>query len=98
MRSIFSFVIATILALSAQVAHAKAKPAPERGRPKILSGEAAAHADSKNVNFGETFVGGTSRTPAISEVTTGKREQDHDFVKIRLRWHPEMVRSAANID
>jgi hypothetical protein len=98
MRRISSFSIALVLTLSANVAHAKQKRAPEQGRPHILSGEASQHGDSKNIDFGETAIGGTNKTPSVSEIGAGKHPSDHDFVKIRLRWHPEMVASTSAID
>jgi hypothetical protein len=31
-------------------------------------------------------------------INQNKSDKEYDFVKIRLRWHPEMVQSASSLD
>lgn len=98
LRSMVSVFVGVTLLLSAPVAHAKARRAAERGKPRVLSGEARVRGDQKIVDFGETDVTGSTKTPSVSDIAAVKRANDHDFVKLRMRWHPEMVASTSAID
>lgn len=74
---------------------ALAKKAPKQ-RPKHLSGEAQVKGNT--VDFEETDVRGGTKGPMMSQIGVTDSKKNYDFVKIRLRWHPEMVASAANLD
>lgn len=65
-------------------------------RPKHLNGEAEVKGNT--VNFEDTDVRGGTKNPMMSNIGVNKADKNYDFVKIRLRWHPEMVASAAQLD
>ncbi len=65
-------------------------------RPKHLNGEAQIKGNT--VDFEDTDIRGGTKTPMMSQIGANKADKNYDFVKIRLRWHPEMVASAAQLD
>lgn len=103
-------IIALFVMFSASVAHAedstelvrKMKRSPmkaEKSRPKYLSGEATAKKGAANVlDFGEAQIDGGTKAPMMSGITGGREPAEHDFIKVRLRWHPEMVASTSAIE
>ncbi len=70
----------------------------EKARPKYLSGEATQKKGSNTLDFGELQIDGGSKAPTISGITGGRDPAEHDFIKVRLRWHPEMVASTSAIE
>lgn len=54
--------------------------------------------DSRNIDFDAVDIGGERKTPLGTLVNNNKLDKNYDFVKIRLRWHPEMVQSASSLD
>ncbi len=78
-------------------AEALAKSSGAKSRPKHLNGEAKV-SKSNTVDFEEDPIYGGKKTPMLSEIGVGKADKNYDFVKVRLRWHPEMVASAAQLD
>ena len=84
-----------------QVAQRKKKrrKASNTGRERFITREARLKGkDQKNIDFGDVSIGGQRKTPMSQLITNGKANKDHDFIKIRLRWHPEMVQSASSLD
>lgn len=53
---------------------------------------------STNIDFDAVDIAGERKTPLGSLVNQSKSDMNYDFVKIRLRWHPEMVQSAASLE
>jgi predicted PP-loop superfamily ATPase len=54
--------------------------------------------DTRNIDFDAVDIGGQSKTPLGTLINQNKADKNYDFVKIRLRWHPEMVQSASSLD
>jgi hypothetical protein len=53
---------------------------------------------STSINFDAIDIAGERKNPLGSLVSQSKSDMDYDFVKIRMRWHPEMVQSAASLE
>ena len=77
-------------------------PAAEKkkaGKEKILSREAKARkGESNKINFDESAIAGERRTPLGSMINQNKNDKNYDLVKIRLRWHPEMIQSTSSLE
>jgi hypothetical protein len=54
--------------------------------------------DKTKVNFDEVDIGGQRKTPFGDMITNNKLKKDYDFIKIRQRWHPEMIESASSLE
>lgn len=74
----------------------------EKGREKFITREGksskGAKGDKTTVNFDEVDIGGQRKTPLGTLVTNNKNSKDYDFIKLRQRWHPEMVESASSLE
>jgi hypothetical protein len=88
-----------LLAKKAKKGKKRGKKGKSKGvREKHISREARQKgADSKNIDFDAADIGGARKTPMSSLVTQNKADKNYDFVKIRLRWHPEMIQSASSL-
>ena len=53
---------------------------------------------STTIDFDSIDIGGERKTPVGAMVNQTKSDMDYDFVKIRMRWHPEMIQSAASLE
>ncbi len=76
-----------------------------KGREKFITREGKSSAggkgskgDSTKVNFDEVDIGGQRKTPLGTLVTNNKNSRDYDFIKLRQRWHPEMIESASSLE
>jgi hypothetical protein len=68
-------------------------------REKFINGEATLKSkDQTKVDFEAADIGGERKTPLGTLINQNKADKNYDFVKIRLRWHPEMVQSASSLD
>lgn len=68
-------------------------------RERHITREAAIkNKDQTKVDFDAADIGGQRKTPAGTLIGQSKADKNYDFVKIRLRWHPEMVQSASSLD
>lgn len=68
-------------------------------REKYISREAVVKGkDSTKVDFDAADIGGQRKTPMGTLIGQSKADKNYDFVKIRLRWHPEMIQSASALD
>ncbi len=78
---------------------AKAEKA-EKGRKKILTGEARSKgAGTKtNIDFDAASIDGERRIPAGVAIGGAKQEHEYDLINLRLRWHPEMIKSTSNLE
>ena len=61
-------------------------------REKVLKSKKGK--DSTNLDFEAESISGTMKTPMGSLIDRTRSDKNFDFVKIRLRWHPEMIESA----
>ena len=77
-----------------------AKAAAGKGvREKFITREATLKGkDQKNLDFDTAEIGGVRKAPLGSLIGKSNADKNYDFVKIRLRWHPEMVQSASSLD
>ena len=70
-----------------------------KGREKFISREAkSGKGDKAKVNFDEVDIGGQRKTPLGTLVTNNKVGKDYNFIKLRQRWHPEMIESASSLE
>jgi len=77
----------------------KHKKSSKGVREKIISREATLKSkDQTSVDFDSVDIGGERKTPMGTLINQNKADKNYDFVKIRLRWHPEMVQSATSLD
>lgn len=68
-------------------------------REKFITREATVKGkDATKVDFDSVDIGGQRKTPMGTLINQNKADKNYDFVKIRLRWHPEMVQSASSLD
>ncbi len=91
-----SFV--TVSVTSEVYAEAKKKEAPA-GRKRFLSQEGRAKGASKtNIDFEAASIDGERRIPAGIAIGGAKQDNEYDLINLRLRWHPEMVKSTSNLE
>lgn len=68
-------------------------------KSRHITGEATLKGkDQSKVDFEAADIGGERKAPLGSLINQNKADKNYDFVKIRLRWHPEMVQSASALD
>ena len=93
-------VAATLLLFASEAAVAgPAKKGAKGVREKHISREATMKGkDQSKVDFDSVDIGGQRKTPMGTLINQNKADKNYDFVKIRLRWHPEMVQSASSLD
>jgi hypothetical protein len=78
---------------------AKAKGRSGAVREKHLSREKTMKTrDATKLDFDAADIGGNRKAPMGSFLNQNKADKEYDFVKIRLRWVPEMVQSSASLD
>ncbi len=58
----------------------------------------AKKSDKSKIDFEETSIAGERRTPLGTMVNQNKNDKNYDLIKIRLRWHPEMVQSTSSLE
>jgi len=110
MKQAFNILVTLFVALAitdgAAIAKDK-KSAPAKksgggkaaGREKIIVREAQARkADKTKIDFEDTEIGGEHKAPAVSPINQNKADKNYDLIKIRLRWHPEMIQSTASLE
>lgn len=69
------------------------------GRAKILSSEARSTKNNRTkIDFEEAAIDGERKTPAGIAIQKNRPEHDYDLINLRLRWHPEMIESTANLE
>ncbi len=94
-----SLVIAFIGAdlAAAQAKKPNKKPTPKT-RERIVTGETKITKDKKAIDFSEAQLYGERRGPPGTMVNLGKADKDYDLIRIRRRWHPEMVQSTSSLE
>ncbi len=68
------------------------------GYQRVLSGEGTLKKDQTKLDLDSADIGGRRKLPMGDTISSNKSDKNYDFVKIRLRWHPEMVQSASALD
>ena len=95
---IAAFAGALLSLLTAHPALAGGKSA-KGTKAKHLTGEATIKSkDQSKIDFEAADIGGERKSPLGTMINQNKADKNYDFVKIRLRWHPEMVQSASALD
>jgi hypothetical protein len=88
-----------ILWASPTLADGAKKAGGKGSRERVMTREATLKSkDQKNIDFDAVDIGGQRKAPMGTLINQNKSEKEYDFVKIRLRWHPEMVQSASSLD
>ena len=67
-------------------------------RKKIIQGEARAKATQTSIDFDAASIDGERRAPVGVQVGGSKNDQGYDLINLRLRWHPEMIKSTSNLE
>lgn len=68
-------------------------------RERVITREASLKSkDQKQLDFEEVDISGQRKSPMGTLINQNKSEKEYDFVKIRTRWHPEMVQSASSLE
>lgn len=69
------------------------------GRQKIISTEARSTKNNRTkIDFDEAAIDGERKTPVGIAIQKNRPAHDYDLINLRLRWHPEMVESTANLE
>ncbi len=72
--------------------------AKRRSRKKILTGEARTSASKTEIDFEAASIDGERRAPVGVAIGSNKQDHGYDLINLRLRWHPEMVKSTSNLE
>ena len=101
------FVLSLVSPLVAETGQAEGKKkvaaaggaAGAGGRKKIITQEGRAKSSSKtNIDFDAASIDGERRIPAGVAIGGAKQDNEYDLINLRLRWHPEMVKSTSNLE
>ena len=65
---------------------------------KAITREKSVSRDKTKIDFEEVDISGQRRAPIGSLIKQKAADIEHDFVRLRLRWHPEMIQSAKSLD
>ncbi len=68
------------------------------GRKKFLSSEARTKGTKTNIDFDAAAIDGERRIPAGVAIGGAKQDHEYDLINLRLRWHPEMIKSTSNLE
>lgn len=73
--------------------------AEKKSRQKFLQGEGRSKKGNRTkIDFDEASIDGRRRAPAGVAITKTREDHEYDLINLRLRWHPEMVQSTANLE
>ncbi len=64
----------------------------------IVTEGKATNKDKNKINFEETDIAGARKSPLGTLINQNKADKEYDFIKIRLKWHDEMVQSATGLE
>lgn len=94
-----SLLISASFASEAFAANKKKESGSGGGRKKIITQEGRAKGSSKtNIDFDAAAIDGERRIPAGVAIGGAKQDNEYDLINLRLRWHPEMVKSTSNLE
>jgi len=68
------------------------------GRERHIVRETQVKTRQRNIDFDAVDITGERKTPFGSIVNQNKSDKDFDLIKIRLRWHPEMIQSTSSLE
>lgn len=74
------------------------KKSVKKIRERHIVREAKVRKNKRNIDFDAIDITGERKTPFGSVVSQNKADKDFDLIKIRLRWHPEMIQSSSSIE
>jgi hypothetical protein len=69
-----------------------------RSRKKYLTGEARTKGASTEIDFDAAAIEGERRTPTGIAIGSNKADHQYDLINLRLRWHPEMIKSTTHLE
>jgi hypothetical protein len=97
---IFGIILLSGLMICPALEAKEAKKKSEGGsRERVITREGRAKSGAKTkIDFGDTEIGGATKTPYGSMLTNSKANKNFDFVPIRTDWRPEMLQSASSLD
>ena len=99
--SLLTLMVVNSLTLGSAFAEAakKKEAAGNAGRKKIIMQEGRAKGASKtNIDFDAAAIDGERRVPAGVAIGGAKQDNEYDLINLRLRWHPEMIKSTSNLE
>ena len=81
----------------------KKKRKKRRGKRAVRKRHLTSEARSKkgnrtSIDFDEAAIDGNRRTPTGVAISKNRPDQEYDLINLRLRWHPEMIQSTANLE
>lgn len=77
-----------------------AQGAPSKRRPNVEADTKVTtqkRGNQTQIDLEESSLEGSSRAPSLSGVQGAQVDTDYDFVKLRKKWHPEMMKSTMNL-
>lgn len=74
------------------------KKKKRKAKKKILQGEARGSASKTSIDFDAAAIDGERRAPVGVQVGGSKQNHGYDLINLRLRWHPEMIKSTSNLE
>ncbi len=84
--------------LDARILLAKGKKKDRKGKKRYLQGEARSSSSKTSIDFDAASIDGERRTPVGVQVGGTKQDNGYDLINLRLRWHPEMIKSTSNLE
>ncbi|MFW7378838.1 MAG: hypothetical protein ACOH5I_08530 [Oligoflexus sp.] len=69
-----------------------------KGRQRHLTGEARTSSSKTNIDFEAASIDGERRAPVGVAIGSNKPDHGYDLINLRLRWHPEMIKSTSNLE
>ena len=69
-----------------------------KARQKHLRGAAKSKKGKTNIDFDAVDIDGRRKLPTGVAITKNRERHDYDLIKLRLRWHPEMIQSTTSLE
>lgn len=82
----------------APVLLAQSSKRDRKAKKRYLQGEARSSASKTSIDFDAASIDGERRTPVGVQVGGTKQENGYNLINLRLRWHPEMIKSTSNLE
>ncbi len=80
------------------IAKKKKKRKKKSGRERIITRQKSYSRSKTNIDLDSVDISGRTRAPMGSLVKRSRADNDFNFIRIRKRWHPEMIQSASGLD
>jgi len=65
---------------------------------KLLAKKKPKQKSSHKLDFDGDSITGERKLPLASDINSGKRKKHYQFIRLRLHWRPEMIRSTKKLD